>query len=82
MGDFSNFVGSVVETIAKYNRATTKSYQNIRHVMTEECEILVPNETEEYVFRLQEGWKIISQDKGYLTVKREINDRKEKIQIE
>ena len=82
MGDISNFIGSFVETIAKYNRATIKPYQNIKHVMTIDNAILVPNETEEYVFRLNEEWKIISQNEYYLIVKREINDRKEKVQIE
>lgn len=63
-------IESIVETVAKYNRAITKPYQKIRHVMTKECEIFVPNETEEYVFRLNEGWKIIGQDKSYIIIRR------------
>lgn len=70
MGDLSNFIGSVVETVAKYNRATVKPYQKIKHVMTKDNEILVPSDIEEYTFRLNEGWKIISQDKVYLTIRR------------
>ena len=82
MEDISNLIGSIVETVAKYQRATRKPYQNIQHVMIKECEILVPSDSEEYTFRLNEGWKITNQDKDYLIIKREINDRKEKIQIE
>lgn len=66
----TNLITSIIETIAKYNRATVKPYQNIRHVMTKEGEILVPNETEEYIFRLDEEWKITGQSKSYLTVRR------------
>ncbi len=59
----SDLITSIVETIAKYQRATKKPYQNIRHVMTKECEILVPSDKEEYVFRIGEGWKIATQNK-------------------
>ncbi len=65
-----NLIGTIIENIAKYSNAKTKVYSDIRHVMTKECEILVPNETEEYVFRLNEGWKITNQDKECLTIKR------------
>lgn len=76
MGDLSNLIGSVVETVAKYNRATVKPYQKIKHVMTKDNEILVPSDVEEYTFRLNEGWKITSQDKIYLTIRREVDDKK------
>ncbi len=65
-----NLITSILNTIAQYNNAKVKEYQNIRHVMTQPCEILVPNETEEYVFRLNEGWKIIGQDKYYIIIRR------------
>ncbi len=68
MGDLSNLIGSVVETIAKYNRATTKPYQKIQHVMTKEVEILVPSDCESYTFRLNEGWKITQQNKQLITL--------------
>ncbi len=64
----SDLITSIVETIAKYQRATKKPYQNIRHVMTKECEILVPSDKEEYVFRLDEGWKITSQNEDTIII--------------
>ena len=74
MGDLSNLIGSVVETVAKYNRATTKPYQKIQHVMTKEVEILVPSDYESYTFRLDEGWKITHQNKQSIILeKKEVN---------
>ncbi len=64
----SDLITSIVETIAKYQRATKKPYQNIKHVMTKECEILVPSDKEEYVFRLDEGWKITSQNEDTIII--------------
>lgn len=63
-------IGAIIETVAKYNRAINKPYQNVRHVMTKECEILVPNEFEEYIFRLDEKWKITYQNDKSITIKR------------
>jgi len=63
-------IQSILEEVAKFQNAKMKEYQNISHIMTKECEILVPNKTEEYTFRLNEGWKIIGQDKDYLIVRR------------
>ncbi len=69
----SDLITSIVETIAKYQRATKKPYQNVRHVMLKEGELLVPSDKEEYIFRLDEGWKITSQNKD--TIIMEINQK-------
>ncbi len=74
----SGLIAAILDTVTQYQNSKLKSYQNIRHVMTCDGEILVPNKTEEYVFRLQEGWEIIGQDNDYLIIRR-TNDGKEKI---
>lgn len=58
----SDLISSIIETIAKYQRATKKPYQSIKHVMLKEGELLVPSDKEEYIFRFDEGWKIVSQN--------------------
>lgn len=63
-------IQTILEEVAKFQNAKMKEYQNISHIMTQECELLVPNKTEEYTFRLNEGWKIIGQDKDYLIIRR------------
>ncbi len=63
-------IQAILETVAKFQNAKMKEYQNISHIMTKECEILVPNKTEEYTFRLNEGWKIIGQDKDMIIIRK------------
>ncbi len=64
-------IDSIIETVAKYNRATIKPYQNISHVMMKEGEMLVPSDDESYTFRLNEGWKITFQNKESIIIKRD-----------
>ena len=74
MGNLSNFISLAAETISRYNRATSKPYQKIKHVMTKEVEILVPYDYESYTFRLTEGWKITYQNKQLIILeKKEID---------
>jgi len=70
MSNISNVLNLASELIVKYQNAKLKSYENIRHIMRKEGEILVPNKTEEYIFRLDEGWEIISKDNDYLTIRK------------
>ncbi len=66
----SNLITSILDTVTQYQNAKIRSYQNILHVMLKESEMLVPNKTEEYVFHLNDGWKIINQDKECITIKK------------
>lgn len=70
MNELSKLIDSAVEIVAKYRRATIKPYQNIEHVLIQEGEVLVPSDTEKYVFRLKEGWKIVHQNKEIIIIKR------------
>ncbi len=66
----TNLITSILDTVAQFENAKVNAYKNIKHIMTKDNEILIPNKTEEYVFRLNEGWKIIGQDKDYLIIRR------------
>jgi len=70
MSNISNMLNLASELIVKYQNAKLKSYENIRHIMRKEGEILVPNKTEEYIFRLDEEWKIVLQDKDFITIRK------------
>jgi len=70
MSNISNVLNLASELIVKYQNAKLKSYENIRHIMRKEGEILVPNKTEEYIFRLDEEWKIVLQDKDFITIRK------------
>lgn len=77
MSEIMNLIGSAAEIIVKYKRAVVKPYQKIKHVMLRDGELLVPSDIEEYIFRLTEGWKIMSQNNNTIIIKKVSSDEKE-----
>lgn len=75
----SNLINTLVETVAKYQRATTKPYQKISHIMMEKDEMLVPSDNEEYIFRLDEGWKVTFHNSSTIIIRKEINKNRQEI---
>ena len=69
----SNLINTLVETVAKYQRATTRPYQKICHVMMAKDEMLIPSDNEEYIFRLDEGWKVTFHNNSTIIIRKDMN---------
>jgi len=76
MSAFDNFLNLALEGLVAYKNSTRKNYENIQHILREDCEILTPSNNEMYVFDIK-AWDFIKNDEVIIMTKKE-SKKKEK----